>query len=213
MPGLFCLKTRVCIFAVMTDEFISKATPEDIPELLPLINSAYRGEEAKEGWTHEADLIDGNIRTDEQTLLQLLQDPHSTILKYTMGKIIYGCVYLQKRETHLYLGMLSVSPKFQAKGIGKKLLEASAEHAREMNCQAIDMVVISTRKELVSWYERNGYVDTNKRQPFHTDQKFGTPRKPIDFMIMELNLVKPATNHSNNMAHTMETKLPASDRQ
>ncbi len=57
------------------DKNISIATIEDIPDLLQLINSAYRGEEAKKGWTHEADLIEGSIRTDEASLLQLIQKP------------------------------------------------------------------------------------------------------------------------------------------
>ena len=35
------------------------ATPADVPALVALVNSAYRGESSRAGWTTEADLLDG----------------------------------------------------------------------------------------------------------------------------------------------------------
>ncbi|MGZ3940498.1 MAG: GNAT family N-acetyltransferase, partial [Flavisolibacter sp.] len=99
------------------NEKISAASIPDIPQLLKLINSAYRGEDAKKGWTHEAELIDGDIRTDETTLKQVIKTPGAVILKYEQDEQIVGCVYLQKKGDRLYLGMLSVSPEIQAQGI------------------------------------------------------------------------------------------------
>ena len=173
------------------NENISVATITDIPQLLRLINNAYRGDEAKKGWTHEADLIEGSIRTDETSLKQLIQKPDICFLKYLHDGKITGCVYLEKKEERLYLGMLSVSPQKQARGTGKKLLKAAEEHAKKNNCTAIEMTVISVRHELIAWYERNGYRKTEKREPFPADGKFGNPRYPLEFIYLE----KPIMNN------------------
>lgn len=170
------------------NETISKASVDDIPQLLQLVNSAYRGEPAKKGWTHEADLIEGEKRIDEKSLQLLLNDPNSVILKYTIDNKIVGCVYLEKQQQNLYLGMLSVSPEIQAKGIGKKLLKAAEEYAKETNCNSIEMTVISVRHELIAWYERNGYHKTDITKPFHNDGRFGIPRKAIEFIVLEKKL-------------------------
>ena len=37
---------------------IRQAVAEDLATLQPLIQRAYRGDSARAGWTHEADLID-----------------------------------------------------------------------------------------------------------------------------------------------------------
>lgn len=167
------------------DEVITKATTEDIPHLVPLINSAYRGDAARKGWTHEADLVAGDLRIDNVSLQTLMNDPDSVILKYVSGNEIQGCVYLQTQDKHLYLGMLTVQPEIQARGIGKKLLVASEQYARGKNLSKIEMRVITLRPELIDWYERHGYKSTDKRQPFHTDTRFGIPTTDFEFMIME----------------------------
>jgi ribosomal protein S18 acetylase RimI-like enzyme len=167
------------------NEKISEASVPDIPQLLQLINSAYRGEDARKGWTHEADLIDGNIRTDENSLRQVIKTPGAAILKYEEEGKILGCVYLQTKGERLYLGMLSVAPNSQAKGIGKKLLNAANEHAKFHNCSVIEMTVISVRQELIQWYERNGYHPTFKREPFPNDGRFGFPKQQLEFIYLE----------------------------
>ena len=170
------------------DPIISPAAIEDIPELMRLINSAYRGDEAKKGWTHEADLIDGSLRTDEESLRRLIEQPNSVILKCLQNEKIIGCVFLEKNNDQLYLGMLSVAPQIQAQGIGKKLLKAAEEFAAQKNCNLIEMTVISVRHELIAWYERNGYYKTSITKPFHNDHKFGVPRQQIEFVVMEKQL-------------------------
>jgi ribosomal protein S18 acetylase RimI-like enzyme len=167
------------------DAQISVATVNDIPQLLPLVNSAYRGDQARSGWTHEADLIDGELRIDEFSLTQLIQKQHSVILKYLQPDKIIGCVYLEKQDNKLYLGMLSVNPELQAKGIGKKLLKAAEEYAINNSCHLIEMTVITVRHELIAWYERNGYVKTGKTKPFQEDSKFGVPLRRLEFVVME----------------------------
>ena len=165
---------------------ISKAGKEDIPVLVPLINSAYRGEGSKKGWTTEADLLQGELRTDIAYLTELLSKADTAMLKYTNEEgIVTGCVYLEKFSRGLYLGMLTVSPEKQASGVGKKLLAAAEDFANENKCAGIFMNVISVRHELIAWYERHGYKKTGEIKPLPADNKFGTPTQHLEFNIME----------------------------
>jgi GNAT superfamily N-acetyltransferase len=168
---------------------ITKALPTDIPALERLLNSAYRGEDSKKGWTTEADLLEGNLRTDAATLHKIMHEPGAVLLKYfNEQNELEGCVYLQKNANRLYLGMLSVSPLVQAKGIGQQLMNAAESYARDNSCSVIFMKVISVRHELVAWYERKGYQKTGATEPFPTDNKFGTPTQKLEFIILEKNL-------------------------
>jgi len=162
---------------------ILPAQMSHIPDLAKLINSAYRGEASKKGWTTEADLLDGEIRTDEESLKELMEA--GTFLIYTEANKLHGCVYLEKQGGKLYLGMLSVSPDVQARGIGSKLLAASEDYAMEENCNSIMMNVISRREELINWYERHGYKRAGTIKPFPSDNKFGTPVMPLEFIELE----------------------------
>lgn len=158
----------------------------DIPALVRLVNSAYRGEASTKGWTTEAHLLKGELRTDEMSVAKLLQKPGAVILKYAdEAGLLTGCVYLEKQDKKMYLGMLSVSPDIQAKGIGKKLLSASEEHAKKQNCSSIIMNVISVRHELISWYERRGYQKNGEMKPFPVETKFGVPTQPLEFVVLE----------------------------
>ena len=164
---------------------ISAAIADDIPALDILVNSAYRGDTAMQGWTNEARLLDG-LRTDPESLAQMMHKKHAVILKYCNNdKVIEGCVYLEKKDTVLYLGMLTVSPKLQSSGIGKQLLYASEEYALRQGCKSIEMTVISIRHELIEWYERHGYYKTGDRKPFPTDEKFGIAKQPLEFIVMK----------------------------
>jgi ribosomal protein S18 acetylase RimI-like enzyme len=164
---------------------IAKVLAADIASLNTLINSAYRGEFSKKGWTTEAHILEGS-RTTEAELLEIIQDKHNTILKYSEHNKIIGCVLLKAKENELYLGMLTVSPELQNSGIGKKLLQQAEVFAAELGLSKIVMTVISVREELISWYKRNGYVDTGVREPFPVSEVFNpTTQEPLEFMVLE----------------------------
>lgn len=167
---------------------ISAANIKDIPCLLHLVNNSYRGEKARKGWTHEADIIDGNVRIDETSLKEMIQNPNAIVLKYVESDKIFGCVHLEKQPHKLYLGMLSVLPQKQAQGIGKKMLRASEVFAKKNNFNTIEMTVISIRNELIAWYERNGYKNTGETKPFPGDGKFGNPKQSIKFIVLQKQL-------------------------
>lgn len=171
---------------------ISVATLDDIPPLNTLVNSAYRGDSSRKGWTTEADLL-GGIRINEEGLRKMLQNPAATILKFEANGQLIGCVYLEKQQHSLYLGMLTVSPEAQANGIGKQLLLAAEQVAVEQQCTAITMTVISVRHELIAWYQRRGYQPTGETKPFPTDVAFGLPNQPLEFLVMTKNLPVPTT--------------------
>ncbi len=164
---------------------ISIAAANDVPELVVLVNSAYRGEGSKKGWTTEADLLDG-IRTSEAGLAQQMEAPGVTILKFIdENNTIAGCVFLQLQTTELYLGMLTVAPGLQANGIGKKILAAAEAFGIEKGCKTVTMTVISVRHELIAWYERRGYYATGETRPFPTGPEFGLPKQDLSFIVME----------------------------
>jgi ribosomal protein S18 acetylase RimI-like enzyme len=163
---------------------ITKATIEDVKALNKLVNSAYRGESSKKGWTFEADLL-GGIRITEEELSETIQKSDTTILKYTENQDLIACMMLVEKADKLYLGMLTVSPELQGGGIGKKLLKQAEIIAREKGLPKIGMTVISARQELIDWYSRHGYADTGEREPFILDYHFGEPKQHLEFIVME----------------------------
>lgn len=164
---------------------ITKAIVEDAPALDKLVNSAYRGDSSRQGWTTEADLLDGT-RTDAAAIAELIQTPGTTLLKYVEENEILGCVELKNEHGKLYLGMLTVKPNLQGKGIGKMMLKAAEEEARKQHCHSIFMTVISVRKELIDWYVRHGYQPTEERKPFaFSDPRFGKPKMKLEFIVLE----------------------------
>ena len=165
------------------------AEEKDITPLVALMDNAYRGESSKQGWTSEADLFIGNKRTDEATVANLIKKPGAVFLKYLNEEgSLEGCVFLHKKDNRLYLGMFSVSPLAQGKGIGKKLLTAADEYSKEHNCYSIYMTVITVREKLIAWYERNGYQKTGKVLPFPVDERYGIPTQPLEMLVLEKRL-------------------------
>ncbi|MBS1508855.1 MAG: GNAT family N-acetyltransferase [Bacteroidetes bacterium] len=164
---------------------ISEATLADVPALNKLVNSAYRGESSRKGWTTEADLLDGT-RIDEDSIRLLIETPQSQVLKYTEEGKIIGCVRLDNRGKKMYLGMFAVDPEIQGKGIGKKLLQAADEEAKKQNCQCIEMTVISVRSELIAWYQRHGYKLTGEEKPMVLEgASAGIPKMNLRFVVLE----------------------------
>lgn len=164
---------------------------EDAEAISALVNSAYRGESSKRGWTTEADLIGGQ-RTDPEILRALIADQQNSVLVRYKDGVLVACVFLQKKGTRAYLGMLTVRPDHQAGGIGKQLLSAAEEWAKDnWKVDTIEMTVIQKRVELISWYERRGYINTRRTQPFpYGDARFGLPKvDDLEFVVLEKSVL------------------------
>lgn len=160
--------------------------------IVSLVNSAYRGESSKRGWTTEADLLGGQ-RTDAQKVREMIESPGSRVeLAFLDGSLV-GCVHLKREPSgSCYLGMLTVDPVRQAAGLGKALLQRSEAVARDWGCGSIRMTVIDSRAELIAFYERRGYARTGKSEPFPMDDpRFGLPKvKELRFVELLKPLVK-----------------------
>ena len=154
----------------------------DSDKIAILINSAYRGDSSKLGWTTEADIL-GGLRTDKEMIQEIITDTKSQIeLVFDDQNLdeLLGCVYLKRIDSQvLYFGMLVVKPLIQNKGIGKKILNHIDQLASHWGCLKITISVIHTRSELISYYERRGFIKTGISEPFPTDDiRYGEPKVP-----------------------------------
>lgn len=167
---------------------LEPVTEPDLPEVHRLIERAYRGDTARAGWSHEADLLTGP-RTSVEELTELLADPSRHLLCWRDEGRIRAVVLLADKGRRLaYLGMLTVDPDLQARGLGKRLLAASELHARDtLGAEQIEMQVFSSRSELLAFYERRGYVPTGERRPFPYEEApdAGAMRDDLEFLVLE----------------------------
>ena len=159
---------------------IVAATPADAPALKALLEAAYRGDSARQGWNHEADILDDE-RIGIEELGAMLADPAVTILTARDAGTLIGCVAVTRKDDTLgYLGMLCVLPTLQSAGLGRKLLDAAEDLARTEGIAAMEMTVIDSRTSLIAWYERRGYAFTGERRPFPVLRD-----PPITFVVLE----------------------------
>jgi GNAT superfamily N-acetyltransferase len=166
------------------------AVPADADAVVSLVNSAYRGESSKRGWTTEADLLGGQ-RTDSGKVLEMVGDAASQVELGFQDRALVACVYLRREQGRsCYLGMLTVDPVLQAAGLGKLLLERSESLASGWGCRRMRMTVIGRREELIAWYERRGYRRTGRTEPFPVgDPRFGLPKvADLEFQELEKSL-------------------------
>ena len=146
---------------------IRPASRDDLPRLHPVIERAYRGETARQGWTHEADLIEGQ-RTNLDTLQGIVDDPAQRLLVAERDGEIVGCVQVSDRGNGLaYLGLLCVDPTLQAAGLGKQIVAAAEATARDtFGADRMEMTVIDSRRKLIEFYERRGYAVSGEKRDF-----------------------------------------------
>lgn len=170
---------------------VRRANELDVSKLNVLVNSAYRGESSKKGWTTEADFLGGQ-RIDEARLRALLLEPKTAILCLVDdADNVFGCVCLEgfedKKGQGCYLGMLTVKPTAQTGGLGKTLMSEAENFARASGAKRMTLSVIQIREELMAWYERRGYRKTGEIAPFpYGDVRFGEPRRDdLQFVTFE----------------------------
>ena len=175
----------------MSDLTFRPATAADVSQLQPFVHAAYRGDSAKRGWTHEADLLDGQ-RIDADGLADVIADPAQIMLLAERDGDLVGCVSITDKGDGLaYLGMLTVDPAQQGGGLGRKLIAAAeSEATSRFGAGRMEMTVIAQRAELIAWYERCGYALTGERRPFPAaDPRFGLPRRDdLVFVVLARSL-------------------------
>lgn len=171
---------------MLQDPPVRFATTHDISALDALINGAYRGERAKRGWTHEADLLAGyGNRIDEAELTETLADATARILVAYEGTELVGCILIRDLGSRLaYFGLLAIAPERQASGLAKHLLSAAEACARDVfNADRVEGTVVHTRSELIAYYERRGFARTGERRPFPIEVK-----PPLELVVITKSL-------------------------
>jgi GNAT superfamily N-acetyltransferase len=169
---------------------LERATAADLPTLHALVERAYRGETARAGWSHEADLLTGDRTSVAE--LQSFIDAGDHLLVWRDGVTIRACVRLVRLSEELaYLGMLTVDPALQGDGLGKRLLAAAETYARDvLGAFRMEMQVFSRRRELLSFYDRRGYRPTGERRPFPYEEwpRAGAQFDDLEFTVLEKRL-------------------------
>jgi ribosomal protein S18 acetylase RimI-like enzyme len=166
------------------------ATPEDVPALVELIESAYRGDSSRAGWTTEADFLKGQ-RTDAEGVLAVISKPDSRLVAVESRDELVACCQLEHRGEHAYFGMFAVRPTLQGAGLGKVVMAEAERFARdEWGVAEMHMTVITVREELIAWYVRRGYARTGEVSPFpYGNERLGLPtRDDLEFELLTKKL-------------------------
>lgn len=165
------------------------AEVRDVQNVTDLVNSVYRGENSRKGWTTEADFLSG-IRITEEKIKEIIENKNDLIILAMIDGNIIGCVHLENAGSYSYLGMLSVDVNYQDKGIGKLLISECERYTREVfGLNEIKMKVISRRTELIEYYNRRGYNSTGELEEFgaHGDT-FGDTDEKLYFETLTKSL-------------------------
>jgi ribosomal protein S18 acetylase RimI-like enzyme len=172
--------------ARITEPIFRIATIADVPALVTLIDSAYRGESSRAGWTTEADLLHGQ-RTDAGSVTSAVEEPDGLVMVMESDGEVVACCQIQRRREHVYFGMFAVRPTLQGGGFGRAILAEAERFAHEeWGMDEMQMTVISAREELLAWYVRRGYARTGQMIPFpYDDESLGVPtREGLQFELL-----------------------------
>jgi GNAT superfamily N-acetyltransferase len=125
------------------------ATQQDIPELVRIINSAYRVEDF---------FVDGD-RTSRADIAKRMADPavQFLVVDAPEGSGLAAAVLVDVHGNRGHFAMLSVDPPFQRRGLARLLLDAVEAHCREAGCDALDIEVVNLREELPTFYVAMGF--------------------------------------------------------
>jgi ribosomal protein S18 acetylase RimI-like enzyme len=161
---------------------IRMATDADFDALLSLINRAFDVER----FFKDEDRLDTVKLRDyfAKGSFLLLEEESQEEVGDKAGALA-GCVYVERRGDRVYMGLLSVDPARQKRGLGRRLSAAAEEFARETGARFIDLTLVNLRSELPGIYEKLGYRVTGTA-PFPADQMPIT--QPCHFICMTKEL-------------------------
>jgi ribosomal protein S18 acetylase RimI-like enzyme len=168
------------------------AVETDYPAIIDLANLAYRGTGPSASWNIE-NFIEGQRLNESLLREDLAAKPEALLLtvRDDADQSLLGTVWLDPGKDGVwYLGLFTVRPDLQNRQLGRTLLAAAEDFAKERGAHRIQMTVINVRDILIAWYERRGYTLTGETKPFpYGDERFGRPlRDDLYFVVLEKNL-------------------------
>ena len=160
----------------MTELIFRPAEMADAPHIASLVDSAYRGESSRQGWTTEADFLDGR-RTDVAEVQRLIAAQETLLLVCLRDNELVGSVLLERAADGAELGMFAIRPSLQGHGIGSRLLEQAEQTEFDTwHVERITLRVLTLRHELISFYQRRGYTRNGCFQSYTDNAQLWTPK-------------------------------------
>jgi N-acetylglutamate synthase-like GNAT family acetyltransferase len=132
---------------------VRTATETDFDSILNLVNTAFQVER----------FFLNQDRLDATELESRFKSGTFLVGEYE-GRMT-GCVFVRLEAERAYFGLLSVDPLRQKTGVGRRLVAAAEEFARELGARYMDLTVVNLRTELPSIYAKLGYKVTGE-MPF-----------------------------------------------
>jgi N-acetylglutamate synthase-like GNAT family acetyltransferase len=126
------------------------AEESDLPALETLINSAFEVEK----------FFKLEPRVDAEHTRKYFRTGRFLLAEDEAG--LTGCVYVELDGERSYFGLLSVDPSRQKTGLGRRLVAAAEEFAREMGAHRMELTVVNLRTELPPLYRKLGYVEVGE---------------------------------------------------
>jgi GNAT superfamily N-acetyltransferase len=172
---------------------LNHAAEADFPEIIELVNLAFRGSGPISSWNIEAGIIEGQ-RINESLLIEDLTakpEAHFLLHRDPDDRTLLGTAWLDPGADGIwYLGLLTVRPSLQNQHLGRALLTAAEDFAKKRGAYRIRMTVVNVRGTLIAWYERRGYTLTGETKPFpYSDNRFGTPlRDDLHFVVLQKDI-------------------------
>lgn len=153
---------------------IRTATEQDFNSILRLVNTAFKVEMF---FKSEDRLTASDLASHFKT---------GTFLVSEYGPQMTGCIYVQRIADRAYFGLLSIDPSRQKTGIGRRLVAAAEEFARELGARFMDIRIIHLRAELPGIYAKLGYQITGT-QPYPSESRH-VLTQPVHFICMSKEL-------------------------
>jgi ribosomal protein S18 acetylase RimI-like enzyme len=172
---------------------LTPATEADFPAVIEIANIAYRGTGTTKSWNHETGILEGQRLNESLLREDLAARPDGHLLTYRdePNAPLLGTVWLNPQDDGIwYLGLFTIRPELQNRHLGRRLLAAAEDFAKQRGGCRIRMTVLHVRDTLIAWYERRGYTLTGETQPFpYGDDRFGKPlRDDLHFVLLEKDI-------------------------
>jgi len=128
---------------------IRVATRADIPQIVDLVNVAFR---LAEGF-----FVEGDRTSPAQ--IEAMSETGTFLLGDVSGELA-AFVYLELRGERAYFGLLSVDPSHQRQGVGRAMVDEVERRAKDAGCGVMDILTVNVRPELIPLYGKMGYAES-----------------------------------------------------